>query len=145
MGKKPRGLKSAKKLKKRRKQSRKLDPRWVRKAYKLREKADPLGGVHQGRAIVLEKVEKEAKQPNSAMRKCVRVQLVKNGKQVTAFVPGDGAIKMVDEHDEVIIECIGGTKGRSKGDIPAVRWQVIKVNDQSLKALLSGKLEKARR
>jgi hypothetical protein len=29
----------------------------------------------------------EAKQPNSAIRKCVRVQLVKNGKKVTAFVP----------------------------------------------------------
>ena len=29
----------------------------------------------------------EAKQPNSAIRKCVRVQLIKNGKKVTAFVP----------------------------------------------------------
>ena len=27
----------------------------------------------------------EAKQPNSAIRKCVRVQLIKNGKKVTAF------------------------------------------------------------
>ena len=79
------------------------------------------------------------------MRKCVRVQLTKNGRQVTAFCPGDGAIKMIDEHDEVLIECIGGNKGRAKGDIPGVRWQVIHVNDQSLQALLSGKLEKARR
>ena len=73
------------------------------------------------------------------------VQLVKNGKQVTAFCPGDGATKLIDEHDEVMIECIGGNKGRSKGDIPGVRWQVVKVNDQSLNALLSGKLEKARK
>ena len=79
------------------------------------------------------------------MRKCVRVQLVKNAKQISAFLPGDGATKMVDQHDEVIIECIGGSRGRSKGDLPGVRWQVIKVNDQSLKALLSGKLEKARK
>jgi len=79
------------------------------------------------------------------MRKCVRVQLVKNGKQVTAFAPGDGATKLIDEHDEVLIECIGGSKGKSKGDIPGVRWQVTKVNDQSLPALLSGKLEKARK
>ena len=79
------------------------------------------------------------------MRKCVRVQLIKNGKQVTAFLPGDGATKMVDEHDEVVIESIGGKMGRAKGDIPGVRWQVIKVNDQSLNALLSGKLEKARK
>jgi len=40
---------------------------------------------------VLEKVGVEAKQPNSAIRKCVRVQLVKNGKKVTAFVPNDGS------------------------------------------------------
>jgi small subunit ribosomal protein S23e len=32
----------------------------------------------------------EAKQPNSAIRKCVRVQLIKNGKKITAFVPNDG-------------------------------------------------------
>ena len=33
----------------------------------------------------MEKVGVEAKQPNSAIRKCVRVQLIKNGKKVTAF------------------------------------------------------------
>ncbi|MBI4151118.1 30S ribosomal protein S12, partial [Candidatus Woesearchaeota archaeon] len=43
------------------------------------------------------------------------------------------------------IECIGGKKGRAKGDIPGVRWAVIKVNDQSLWALLDGKIEKARK
>ena len=97
------------------------------------------------KAIVLEKIQIEAKQPNSAMRKCARVQLVKNGKQVTAFMPGDGAQKLINEHDEVIVECIGGKMGRAKGDLPGVRWQVLKVNDQSLSALLKGKLEKARR
>jgi len=76
---------------------------------------------------------------------CVRVQLVKNGRQVSAFLPGAGAQKFVDEHDEVLIECIGGAKGKSKGDIPGVRWQVIKVNGQSLNALLRGKIEKARK
>ena len=79
------------------------------------------------------------------MRKCVRVQLVKNGKQVTAFRPGNEAIKMVDEHDEVMIERIGGKQGRSKGDIPGVRYQVIKINDQPLSQLVKGKIEKARR
>ena len=116
-----------------------------RRATQFKKKFDPLGGVSQGRGIVLEKIQVEAKQPNSAMRKCCRVQLVKNGKQVTAFMPGDGAQKQINEHDEVVIECIGGNKGRAKGDIPGVRWQVIKVNDQSLNALLRGKLEKARR
>ena len=111
----------------------------------MRAKVDPLKGSSQAKAIVLEKVQLEAKQPNSAMRKCVRCQLIKNAKKITAFVPGNNAIKLIDEHDEVMIECIGGKMGRAKGDIPCVRWQVIKVNDQSLNALVRGKIEKGRR
>ncbi|MEK6964378.1 MAG: 30S ribosomal protein S12 [Nanoarchaeota archaeon] len=145
MGKKSNGLNSAKRLRARRKRSKWMYKWYVKKTNNLKAKSDPLEGASQAKGIVLEKVQREAKQPNSAMRKCVRVQLVKNGKQVTAFLPGDGATKMVDEHDEVMIECIGGKMGRSKGDIPGVRWQVIKVNDQSLNALLFGKLEKARK
>jgi small subunit ribosomal protein S12 len=145
MGKKGKGLGSGKKLKNRRHKF-----RWSSRTYKqrtlgLKRKADPLGGVSQAKGIVLEKIQLEAKQPNSAMRKCVRVQLIKNGKRITAFVPGNEAIKMVDEHDEVTIESIGGKMGRSKGDIPGVRWQVIGINAQSLDALLKGKLEKARK
>ncbi|MBS3127141.1 30S ribosomal protein S12 [Candidatus Woesearchaeota archaeon] len=139
MAKKPTGLGSAKKLKKRRKQFRLVS------RTKMKKKVDPLAGSSQAKAIVLEKIQVEAKQPNSAMRKCARVQLVKNGKQITAFMPGDGAQKLINEHDEVIVESIGGKMGRAKGDIPGVRWRVIKVNDQSLNALLRGKLEKARR
>ena len=69
---------------------------------KLREKSDPLEGAAQARGIVLEKVGIEAKQPNSAIRKCVKVQLIKNGRQITAFAVGDGAINFIDEHDEVM-------------------------------------------
>lgn len=145
MGKKPNGLNTAGKLKSRRRKSRWSKKTFVQKALNLRQKSDPLGGASQAKGIILEKVQLEAKQPNSAMRKCVRVQLIKNGKQITAFAPGDGAIKLMDEHDEVLVECIGGKMGRSKGDIPGVRWQVLKVNDQSLEALLRGKLEKARK
>ncbi len=145
MGNKPSGLSAGKKLKERRRKSRWKDIKYVKRVRNLKKKSDPLGGASQAKALVLEKVQLEAKQPNSAMRKCVRVQLVKNGKQVTAFVPGDGATKLIDEHDEVVIECIGGKMGRAKGDIPGVRWCVKKVNDQSLPALLGGKLEKARK
>lgn len=145
MSKKSSGLNSAKKLKQRRSQSRKQYKWYAKKVLGLKVKSDPLLGSSQAKGIVLEKVQREAKQPNSAMRKCARVQLVKNGKQITAFLPGDGATKLVDEHDEVVVECIGGKMGRSKGDIPGVRWQVIKVNDQSLHALLHGKIEKARK
>src|SRR3989338_4191576 len=145
MGNKSRGLYSGKQLKKRRNAGRWHYRPYIQKTLRLKEKSDPLEGSSQAKCIVLEKVQLEAKQPNSAMRKCVRVQLIKNGKQVTAFCPKDGATKMIDEHDEVIIECIGGAYGGSKGDIPGVRWQVIKVNDQSLDALLRGRIEKAKK
>lgn len=145
MANKTSGLNAAKRLKSRRHQFRWAQRKFIKRALGLRKKADPLQGSSQARGIILEKIQLEAKQPNSAMRKCVRVQLIKNGRQVTAFAPGDGAIKLMDEHDEVLIECIGGRMGRSKGDIPGVRWQVIKVNSQSLDALLKGKIEKARR
>ena len=140
MANKSKGLGSAKKLMKRRK-----DFKQKKVTVQIKKKIDPLAAASQAKAIVLEKIQIEAKQPNSAMRKCVRVQLVKNGKQISAFLPGDGAQKLVEEHDEVIVECIGGKMGRSKGDLPGIRWQVLKVNDQSLGALLKGKLEKARR
>lgn len=145
MSKKSSGINAAKKLKSRRKNFRLHKKKFFRRLHNLKQVVDPLGGASQAKAIVLEKIQLEAKQPNSAMRKCVRVQLIKNGKQITAFLPGDGATKLIDEHDEVVLECIGGKMGRAKGDIPGVRWQIIKVNDQSLPALLSGRLEKARK
>ena len=40
----------------------------------------------------------EAKQPNSAIRKCVRVQLIKNGKKIACFVPNDGCLNYIDEN-----------------------------------------------
>ncbi|MBD3204188.1 30S ribosomal protein S12 [Candidatus Woesearchaeota archaeon] len=145
MGKKANGINAGSKLSKRRKKFRWSDITYKRKALNLKKKSDPLEGSSQASGIVLEKTQVEAKQPHSGLRKCVKVQLIKNGKQVTSYLPGDGASKFVDEHDEVIIECIGGAKGRAKGDIPGIRWTVIKVNDQSLEALLAGKIEKARK
>src|SRR3989338_1444424 len=90
MGSKSRGLNTGNKLRERRIKSRWHNKWFVRKAMRLKERSDPLEGASQAKGIVLEKVQLEAKQPNSAMRKCVRVQLIKNGKQVTAFCPGDG-------------------------------------------------------
>ena len=46
--------------------------------------------MHLTKGIVVEKIGIEAKQPNSAIRKCCRVQLIKNGKKIAAFVPRDG-------------------------------------------------------
>jgi small subunit ribosomal protein S12 len=137
-----RGMYAARKMQKRRKVMRRKSPDYARKVLKTAKKSDPLEGAHMSRAIVLEKVGIEAKQPNSAIRKCVRVQLIKNGKQVTAFAPGDGAIKFIDEHDEVLIEGIGGRKGRSYGDLSGVRFKVVAVNDISLLELVHGRKEK---
>ncbi|XP_059669411.1 small ribosomal subunit protein uS12z-like [Cornus florida] len=43
----------------------------------------------------------EAKQPNSAMRKFARVQLIKNGKKIAAFVPNDGCLNYIEENVKV--------------------------------------------
>ncbi len=138
----PNGLYTARKLKEDRKNLRWSDRYYKRRVLRLKEKSDPLEGSPQARGIVIEKVGIEAKQPNSAIRKCVKVQLIKNGRVVTAFAPGNGAINFIDEHDEVVIEGIGGRLGRSKGDIPGVRYKVVKVNGISLLELVRGRKEK---
>lgn len=119
------------------------DRDYKRRILQLKKKSDPLEGSPQAKGIVIEKIGIEAKQPNSAIRKCVKVQLIKNGRQITAFAPGDGAINYIDEHDEVLVEGIGGRMGRSKGDIPGVRYKVVKVNGISLRELVKGRKEKA--
>jgi small subunit ribosomal protein S12 len=136
---------AARKLLERRKRFRWSNIYYKRRMLRLDVKSDPLMGAPIGRGIVLEKVGVESKQPNSAIRKCVRTQLIKNGRAITAFLPGDGALNVVDEHDEVLVEGIGGSRGRAMGDIPGVRWRVISVNGVSLKELVLGRKEKPMR
>jgi small subunit ribosomal protein S12 len=136
------GKYAARKLKKDRQKNRWKDRTYARRARGLQEKTDPLGGAPQAKGIVLEKVGIEAKQPNSAIRKCVRVQLIKNGNQVSAFCPGDGAISFIDEHDEVTISGIGGARGGSMGDLPGVNYKVDKVNGVALIEMVRGNKEK---
>jgi len=139
------GINAARKLKKSRKKQSWSDRYYKRRVLNLKQKSDPLGGVAQAKGIVIEKVGIEAKQPNSAIRKCIKIQLIRNGRQITAFAPGNNAIGFIDEHDEVVVEGIGGRMGRSYGDIPGVRFKVIKVNDVSLQELVKGKVEKPMR
>lgn len=141
----PRGEFAARTLRLRRKRLKWNSNKYKRKKLRLAYKTDPLGKAPQAKGIVLEKVGRESKQPNSAIRKCVRIQLRKNGKQITAFLPGDGALNFIEEHDEVTVAGIGGAKGRAVGDLPGVRWKVVKVNGVSLDAMLRGKKEKAMR
>ncbi|KAJ3683883.1 hypothetical protein LUZ60_014110 [Juncus effusus] len=121
--------------------------RWADKAYKKRhlgnEWKKPFAGSSHAKGIVLEKIGIEAKQPNSAIRKCARVQLVKNGKKIAAFVPNDGCLNNIEENDEVLIAGFG-RKGHAVGDIPGVRFKVVKVSGVSLWALFKEKKEKPR-
>ncbi|KAA0155330.1 hypothetical protein FNF27_02193 [Cafeteria roenbergensis] len=140
---KPAGIQAARKLRNHRREQ-----RWAQKTYNKSHsitamKANPFGGASMAKGIVLEKMGVEAKQPNSAIRKCARVQLIKNGKKIAAFVPRDGSLNFVDENDEVLISGFGRA-GHAVGDIPGVRFKVVKVAGVSLLALFKGKKEKPR-
>uniref|UniRef100_A0A7N0RB68 Ribosomal protein S23 n=1 Tax=Kalanchoe fedtschenkoi TaxID=63787 RepID=A0A7N0RB68_KALFE len=67
--------------------------------------------------------------------------LIKNGKKIAAFVPNDGCLNYIEENDEVLIAGFG-RKGHAVGDIPGVRFKVVKVSGVSLLALFKEKKEK---
>ena len=98
------------------------------------------GTTSHSSGIVVKRVAVEAKQPNSACRKCVRVTLKKNGRGITAFVPMDGSLDNIDDNDRVL--CAGlGRKGKSTGDLPGVRFKVVHVSGYGLRALFLKKKE----
>ncbi|ORD93950.1 ribosomal prt S23 [Enterospora canceri] len=118
------------------------------KTYRRRQRGkiykSVIGNRPQANAIVLDKLGVEAKQPNSAVRKVCRVQCIGTGRTVFAFAPGDGALKMFDANDEVTIQSLGRS-GKSVGDRPGIKYQIIKVAGVSLNAILRGKREKPTR
>lgn len=59
------------------------------------------------------------------------------------IVPNDGCLNFVDENDEVLLAGFG-RKGKAKGDIPGVRFKVVKVSGVGLLALWKEKKEKPR-
>ena len=132
-------------LDRKRKNRRWLGKKFKRKTLRLKERYDPLEGAPQARAIVLEKIVLEQKQPHSGLIKCVKCQLIKNGKVVSAFTPRDKAITFVDEHDEIIIAGLGGSQRGQMGSIPGVRYKVVSVNSADLQSLRHGKKEKPKR
>jgi len=135
---------AARKLKQRRKKFRWRDRHYKRRMLQLWKK-DPLEGAPQARGIVIDKRVVEQRKPTSGLIKCVRVQLIKNNVQVTAHVPGVGAIDKINEHDEVIIEGVGGSQGGPKGTMVGIKYKVIAVNGVSLKEILKGKKQKPAR
>ncbi|MEM7813290.1 MAG: 30S ribosomal protein S12 [Candidatus Aenigmatarchaeota archaeon] len=124
--------------------------RWAKPRYKYRamgwvKTRNPLAGAPQATAIVLEKRQVEQKQPHSGLIKCVRVRLLKNGKEITAFVPRNKAIDAIAEHDQVTVEGLGGAQGGPVGSMWGVKWAVTKVNGVSLEQIRLGKKQKPTR
>merc|ERR1712166_1237588 len=137
---KPRGINAGRKLR----QHRRVQL-WADLGYKKQNSGSkwkkPFAGASHAAGIVVEKICVEAKQPNSAVRKCVRVQLRKNNKRITAYVPRDGGMSFVDENDEVLVAGFGRS-GHAVGDLPGVRFKIVKVAGAGLLALWTRKKEK---
>ena len=75
--------------------------RWKERKFRNRQakrrqggvlKHDPLQGSTQAKGIVVEKVGVEAKQPNSGIRKAVKISLIRSGNKLTADVTATGSI-----------------------------------------------------
>lgn len=137
------GLFSGRELKKRKKKYRWKKTKFKVRTLGLKKKKDPLEGAPMAKGIVLAKRAIEQKQPHSGLIKVVRVQLLKNKKEITAFVPRDGAISHINEHDEVVVDGVGGSGGGPVGSQHGLRWKVIKVNNISLEELRRGRKTKA--
>mmetsp|Transcript_17601 Transcript_17601/g.15754 ORF Transcript_17601/g.15754 Transcript_17601/m.15754 type:complete len:140 (+) Transcript_17601:60-479(+) len=89
-------------------------------------KRQPKNSHYKG--VVIDKIGIETKQPNSGIRKCVRVQLVSTGERVNAYIPFDGGSNWINENDEVTIE----RHHKPIGDIPGVKYKVIKIYTRSM-------------
>jgi len=137
---KPHGIQAGRKLRVKRRLNRWAD-KGYKKAHQTAKWKKPFGGASHAAGIVVEKVAVEAKQPNSACRKCVRVQLKKNNKRITCFVPRDGGMGFIDENDEVLVAGFGRS-GHAVGDLPGVRFKITKVANTSLLALWLNKKDK---
>ena len=137
---KPRGMRAGGKLRDHRRAQRWNDKDY-NKAHNISKWKTPFEGASHASGIVVKRVSVEAKQPNSACRKCVKVQLRKNSKNVTAFVPGDGNLEFIDENDRVLVAG-AGRRGHAVGDIPGVRFKAVHVAGIGLRALFMKKKDK---
>ncbi|CAN6847871.1 unnamed protein product [Brassica oleracea] len=99
----------------------------------FQKKYKPLAGASHAKGLVLELI----------------VQLVKNGKKVAAFVPNDVLSKVEFMFCVMLFAGRGlisgfGRKSHTVGDIPGVRYKVVKVSGVLLSALYKDKKEKPR-
>ena len=88
-----------------------------RKRVNKKSKSPALNSSPQKRGVCVRVYTTTPKKPNSAMRKVARVRLT-NGKEVNAYIPGEG--HNLQEHSIVLVR-----GGRIK-DLPGVRYHIIR-------------------
>lgn len=69
------------------------------------------------RGVCLEVKTQTPKKPNSALRKVARVRL-SNGKEVTAYIPGEG--HNLQEHSIVLV------RGGKVNDLPGIKYTIVR-------------------
>ena len=92
----------------------------VRKHRNIRRKKSKrpdLEACPQKRGVCLQVMTRTPKKPNSALRKVARVRL-SNGREVTAYVPGEG--HNLQEHSIVLV------RGGRVRDLPGVRYHIVR-------------------
>jgi small subunit ribosomal protein S12 len=109
------------------------------KKVKVARYSTKAAGAPVFKAIAIGKTIFGAKQPSSANRKCAKIQILKTGINSVAYLPGDHAKDYIQDNDILHICGIGGSKGRTRGDLPVAVFKVIKVNGVSLNELVKGK------
>lgn len=88
-----------------------------RKRKNVKSKTPLLEECPQKRGVCLQVKTVTPKKPNSALRKVARVRL-SNGKEVTAYIPGEG--HNLQEHSIVLV------RGGRVRDLPGVRYKIIR-------------------
>lgn len=131
MAKKPRGLFAGAAILRNKKKFRFSKKGSLHKFLRDRWKFDPLEGAPMASGIVLELRVNTPKKPSSGHRQCALVSLTKNGIPVTAYIPFPSGKRFIEEHKKVIIERIGGAQHGARGDLPGVKFKIIKVQTES--------------
>jgi len=88
-----------------------------RKKQTQKSKTPLLEDCPQKKGVCLQVKTITPKKPNSALRKVARVRL-SNGKEVTAYIPGEG--HNLQEHSIVLV------RGGRVRDLPGVRYKIIR-------------------
>ena len=94
-----------------------------RKKQQAKSKTPLLEECPQKRGVCLLVKTVTPKKPNSALRKVARVRL-SNGKEVTAYIPGEG--HNLQEHSIVLV------RGGRVRDLPGVRYHVVRGSHDTL-------------